>query len=86
MLEQIGGAIAFVFVIVAGGEPWRYRHGRTGFGNELLAGLVGTNQRPIGIMGAGVDRQNTFHRGHKSRVRSGRNDPVFSQMRFDIVF
>ena len=54
LLEQIGGAIAFVFV--AGGEPWRRRHGRTGFGNELLAGLVETNQRPIGIMGAGVDR------------------------------
>jgi hypothetical protein len=44
----------------------------------LLAGLVETNQRPIRIMGTGVDRQNIFHRGHESRVRSRRNDPVFS--------
>ena len=76
--EQIGGAIAFVFVVVAGGAPWRHRHGRAGFANQLLAGLVETNQRPIAIMGTGVDRQNIFHRGHESRVRCGRNDPVFT--------
>ena len=76
--EQIGDAIAFVFVVVAGGAPWRHRHGRAGFGDQLLAGLVETNQRPIAIMGTGVDRQHIFHRGHECRARSRRNDPVLA--------
>ena len=84
--EQIGGAITLVFVIVAGRAPWRHGQGGTGFGGELLGGLVETNQRPIGIMGTGVEGQNIFHRGDEGRVRFGRNDPVFAQMRFEMVF
>ncbi len=84
--EQIGGAIAFVFMVVAGGDARRHWHEGTGFGSELLGGFVKTNEWPAAIMGAGVERQNIFHGRHESRVRFGRNDPVFAQMRFEMVF
>ena len=82
--ERIGGAVAFVFMVVAGRT--RDGDGRSGFGGELLGGFVETDQGPASIVGAGIDRQNIFHRGHESGVRFGRNDPVFTQMRFEIVF
>ena len=84
--EQRGRAIALVFVIAPRRAPWRHWHGRPGLGRELLGGLVETNQRPLGIVGPGIDSQNILHRGDEGGVGLGWNDPVFVQMRFEIVF
>ena len=47
---------------------------------------IEADQRPAGVMGPGINRQNIFHRGDEGRVGLGRNDPVLAQMRFEVVF
>jgi len=41
--EEVGGAVALVFVVEASRAPWLHRDRHSRFGNEWLRGLVHTN-------------------------------------------
>jgi hypothetical protein len=77
---------ALVLIVVArrlaGPNPER----RARLGDALLGGLVAAHERPGRIVRAGVDLEHVLHRGDKARVGLGWNDPVFVQMRLQIVF
>src|ERR1700730_9062890 len=84
--EQIGHAIAFVFVIVTlrssrfGGDR------RARLDDQLLRGFVEAHQGTLGIVRPVIDLQHIFHAGDKGRAGVGRNHPLLPQMRFDTVF
>ena len=65
--EQVGDPIAGVFAIDAGGLAWLHCDRKAGFGDELLGGLIQTNQRSVGIAGPRVDRQHVLHRRLRKR-------------------
>ena len=75
--EQIGGAIAFIFVIDAGRPSRHHRYRRAGFGGQLFGCFIQTDKPPGGVVGAGIDRQNIFHGGDEGSIRLRWNDPVF---------
>jgi hypothetical protein len=84
--EQIGHAVALVFVIVTrlasglGG----YRFAR--FDDHLLRGFVEADDGALRIAWPLIDLQHVFHVGHKGRTGLGRNDPLLLQMRLESVF
>ncbi len=48
--EQIGGSIAFVFVIEASRSSRSHRYGVAGFGGQLSGSLIQTHERSGGIL------------------------------------
>src|SRR6185295_17146548 len=84
--EEIGGAVALIFVIDARRLTAFHRHGRSCFSDQLFRGLVQTDQWLVWIARPRIDRQNVFHRRHERRVGRRWNDPLFSQVRFENVF
>src|SRR5467141_4246758 len=84
--EQIGDAIAFVFVIVA---RWLSRFGgdrRARLEDQLLRGFVEAHERALRIVRSLIDFQDVFHGGDKRRVGVGRNHPLLLVMRLENVF
>ena len=57
--EQVGHAVARVFVIDTGRTPRPNRHRRAAFGDELLGRLVQTNQRAVGVARPRVNRDSS---------------------------
>ena len=84
--ENIGGAVTLILIIDARWLTAFHRHWRSGFADQLFRGLIQADQRPVRIARPCVDRQDIFHRRHESRVGRWRNDPLFSQVRFENVF
>ena len=79
--EQIGDAIAFVFVIVT---RWLSRFGvdrRARLDDQLLGGFVKAHERALRIVRSLIDFQHVFHGGDKRRVGVGRNHPLLLAMR-----
>jgi hypothetical protein len=84
--EQVGGAVAFVFVI----DPCRlallYRHWNPRFLDQLLGGFAQADQGTLRITRPCVNRQHVLHGGYECAVRFRRDDPLFLEMRLDRVF
>src|SRR4029077_16713478 len=84
--EQIGHAVALVFVIVTRLASWlggnRFAH----FDDHLLRGFVEADDGALGIARSLIDLQHVFHVGDKGRAGVGRNDPLLLQMWFESVF
>ena len=84
--EQIGDAIAFVFVIVT---RWLSRFGgdrRARLDDQLLGRFVKAHERALRIVRSLIDFQHVFHGGDKRRVGVGQNHPLLLAMRFEYVF
>ena len=78
--EEVGGAVALVFVVETSQPPRFHRDRHPRFGNELLRALVHANQRTIGIVWPRVDGQHVFHSGYERAVGLRRDDPVLAAM------
>src|SRR3954465_13657198 len=84
--EQIGDAIAFVFVIV---PRWLSKFGRdrrARLDDQLLGGFVEAHERALWIVRSLIDFQHVFHGGDKRSVGFGRDHPLLLEMRFENVF
>src|SRR6266700_2573337 len=84
--EQIGDAIAFVFVIVT---RWLSRFGgdrRARVDDQLLRGFVEAHERALRIVRSLIDFQDVFHGGDKRRVGVGRNHALLLAMWLENVF
>src|SRR5690242_13642407 len=84
--EQIGGAVALILVVMAGGlsTPGRDRHAR--FLDELFGGFIQTDQGAVWIARSLVDLQHILHGGYEGGAGLGRNDPLLLEMRLERVF
>ena len=65
--EQVDDPIAGVLAIHASGLTRLHCDLKAGFGDELLGGLIQTNQRSVGIAGPGVDRHTPSIAARKCR-------------------
>src|ERR1700719_1762819 len=84
--EEIGRAVALVFVIEPGGPP-RFHLGRSPrFGDQLFRGLVQANQRNIGGSPPRGHGQHLFPSRHERAGGLRRDDPLLFQMRLENVF
>src|SRR4029077_19433869 len=54
--------------------------------DQLLAGLVQADQRPLLVVGPVVDLQHVLHRTDKLGVGLGRDAPLLLQPRLEFVF
>src|SRR5580704_12756312 len=84
--EEIGRAVALVFVIEPGWPPLFHPDRSAGFGNQLLRGLIQANQRNTGIARSRVHGQHVFHGRHERAVGLRWDDPLLFQMRLENVF
>src|SRR5262245_1657659 len=84
--EQVGGAVALVLVIEAGGAAGLHRDWHARLGDQLLGGLVQADQRTVGIVRPRVDGEHVFHRGYEGAVGLRRDDPALPAMGFETVF
>src|ERR1700741_3297765 len=84
--EQIGDAIAFVFLIVTRLGSWLRGDGRARLDDQLLRGLVETHERPLRIVRPLINLQHVFHIGDKGRAGVRRNHPLLFEVRFENVF
>src|SRR6516165_8181193 len=84
--EQIGDAIAFVFVIMTRLASGRSGNGSARLDNHLLRGLVETHHRAQRVARSLIDVQHVFHVGDESRAGLGRNHPLLFEMRPEKVF
>src|ERR1700756_985600 len=84
--EQIGDAVAFIFVVVA---RWSSRLGADRLPRlhyQSLRLFIETNQGPLRIVGPLVDFKNVFHRRYEGRVGLGSDHPLLLAMRVEDVF
>ncbi len=84
--EQMGHAIAFIFVIVTRLASRRGGNGCACFDDHLLRGLVETHQRARRIMRPVIDFQHVFHVGDEARAGLRRDHPSLLEMRLENVF
>src|ERR1700680_3773195 len=84
--EQIGGAVAFVFVIDPRRLPFFHRHRHPRFLDKLLGGFVQADQRMSRIARPCVNGQHILHGGYEGAVRFRRDDPLFLEMGLERVF
>jgi Periplasmic binding protein len=84
--EQIGDAIAFVFVIVTRLASRLRRDRRARLDDQLLRGFVEAHERTLRIMRPLIDLQHVFHVGDKGRAGVRRDHPLLLAMRFENVF
>jgi hypothetical protein len=84
--EEIGCAIAFIFIIDSRRLTRLHKLGLAHFANELLGLFVKTNQRSFRIVRALINLQDIFHIRDKSRVLLRRDDPVLLDMGLQLVF
>src|SRR2546425_82736 len=84
--EDVGGPVALVFVVETSRAPRFHRERLPRFGNELLRGLVHTDQRTIGIVWPRIDGQHVFHGRYERAVGLRWDDPVLAAMGLEKVF
>src|SRR5450631_2348587 len=84
--EEVGGAVALVFVIATGRASRLHRDRQARFGKELLGGLVQAHQRAMGIPWPRVDGQHIFHGGYERAIGLRRDDPALPAMGLENVF
>src|SRR5271169_172905 len=84
--EQIGDAIAFVFVIVTRLASRLRRDRRARLDDQLLRGFVEAHERTLRIVRPLIDLQHVFHIGDKGRAGVRRDHPLLLAMRFENVF
>src|SRR5258708_8793258 len=84
--EQIGDAIAFVFVIVTRLASRLRGDRRARLDDQLLRGFVEAHERTLRIVRPLIDLQHVFHVGHKGRAGVRRDHPLLLAMRFENVF
>ena len=84
--EEIGDAVALVFVVVTSGSSGLGRDRGARLGDQLLGGLVQTHERTIGITRPLVGFQHVFHGGDEARIGFGRDHPLPLAVRFKDVF
>src|SRR5262249_33505346 len=66
--------------------PRRRRDRLHHLADQLLAGLVQGDQRPLLVVGSVVDLQHVLHRTDELGVGLGRDAPLLPQPRLDLVF
>ena len=74
--KQIGGTIALILVVVAGGLAWLCRDWDTRFPDELLRRLVQADDGSIRIVSPLVDLQDVLHAGYEGGVGLRWDDPL----------
>jgi hypothetical protein len=79
--DQIGGTIALILVVVAGGPAWLCRDWDTRFLDELLCRLVQADDGSIRIKWPLVDLQDVLHAGYERGVGVWRDDPLLLEVR-----
>src|SRR6516164_1400625 len=84
--EEVGDAVALVFVVVSLGLSGLGRDRLAGLDDQLLGGLVQTHERTIGIARPLVGFQHVFHGGDEAGVGVGRDHPLPIAVRFERVF
>ena len=84
--EQMGHAIALVFVIVARFASGRRGNGSARLDDHLLRGLVETHHRAPRIMRSLIDFQHVFHIGDEASAGLRRDYPLLFEMRLENVF
>ena len=84
--EQVGRAVAPVFVIVSSGPPRLRRDWNTRFSDELLRSLVHADHGAFRVVRPLINVQYVFHGGHERGIGVGRNDPLLLQVRLENVF
>ena len=84
--EQIGDAIAFVFVIVTRLAPRLRGDRRACLDDQLLRGFVEAHERTLRIVRPLIDLQHFFHVGDKGRAGVRRDHPLLLAMGFENVF
>ena len=84
--EQIGHAVAFVFVIMARLAPGRSRNGSARLDNHLLRGFVEAYDGAPRIARSLINFQHVFHIGDGARAGLGRDHPLLFEMRLENVF
>src|SRR6516164_943459 len=84
--EQIGGAVARILVVVAGGLSTLGRDRHACFLDELFGCFIQTDQGAVWIARSLVELQHILHGGYEGGVGLGRNDPLLLEMRLERVF
>lgn len=84
--ENVGRALALIFVILACGLAGLRRKRVLNVRHQLLAGFIQTHLRPGRIVGALVNFQRILHRAHKIGIVLRRQDPLFFQPRLKFIF
>src|SRR6202008_2177141 len=84
--EKVGGPVTLVLAVEPGRAPPFHRDRHPRFGDQLLRGLVQTDQWAIGIAWPRVDGQHVFHAGYERAVGLRRDDPVLAVMGLESVF
>src|SRR5258707_4120458 len=84
--EQIGGAVAFIFIIVPRGSSRLRRDGHACLSDQLFRCLVQAYDGVFRIVGPMIHLQHIFHRGNERGTRVGWNDPLFFQMWPEDIF
>jgi hypothetical protein len=83
--EQIGHAIAFVFVVVTRRLPRLDGDRRARLDDELLRRFIEAYEGALGITRSLVDFQHVFHVGDKGRAGLGRDHPLLLEMGLENV-
>src|ERR1700704_2503514 len=84
--EQIGGAVAFVFVVNPLRASLFHRDRRARFRHQLLGGLVQANERDFRIVRLRINLQHLFHGCYECAIGLRRDDPLFFAVRLKRVF
>src|SRR5262249_57398906 len=84
--EGFGPAFALVLVIAPAGLTRSRIHRPPRLPDELLAGLVDTDDGAVGVVGSLVDLQDVLHPPDELGVGVGRDAPHLDQPRLQFVF
>src|SRR5271156_50830 len=84
--EQIGDAIAFVFVVVTRLASWLRGDRSPRLDDQLLRGFVEAHERTLRIVRPLIDLQHVFHVGDKGRAGVRGNHPLLLEVRFENDF
>jgi len=84
--EQIAHPFAFTLVVLTQRAPWLHRQGLPHIHQELLRGLIHTDQWPPGVIGTPVNLKHLLHLAYKSRIRLRGNTVLLLEPGFQFVF
>ena len=84
--EEIGHAVALVFVIETRWPSFLHRNRRADFVDQLLGRFIEADERIILMARPFVDVQHVLHRRYEGRACLGRNDPLLLEMRLESFF